>query len=55
MDAYQHGFGKFTWPDGSVYNGLWKNGDESGYGEINDQGEVMAGVWGAGQQLEGLI
>ena len=55
MDDKQHGFGKFTSPDGTVYNGLLKDGKESGYAEYSfSSGELWHGVWGAGQRLEWL-
>ena len=30
--SQREGHGKFTYPDGGVYEGLWKNDEKSGYG-----------------------
>ena len=55
MLGKRHGFGKFTSPDGTVYNGLWKDGKQSGYGENSfPSGELRHGVWVAGQRLKWL-
>ena len=31
-----NGQGTFTWPDGSVYEGHWENGNRTGYGVYTD-------------------
>ena len=33
-DDYQHGDGKETWADGSVFEGEYKNGKKHGFGKM---------------------
>ena len=55
MKDKKEGFGKFTWPDGKVYDGLWKDGKQSGYGMfISLSGVFKTGIWGTRRRLEWL-
>ena len=38
--------GRLTWPDGSFYNGQWKNGVRHGVGEYHlTDGMIFKGQW----------
>lgn len=32
----KHGFGRYRWADGKIYEGYWKNGKQEGKGKIID-------------------
>lgn len=43
-DNHRHGFGKYTFPDGSVYVGQWNMGDMEGEGEYRfPNGDIYKG------------
>jgi len=42
----KHGTGKFTWPDGRIYDGDWREGKRWGKGDYtNLKGRVRPGIW----------
>ena len=46
----EHGYGVFTWPDGSQYEGNWVYGKQHGKGLfINDKGIEQEGIWENGK------
>lgn len=46
-----HGVGNQEWPDGSKYNGTWKNGQKCGHGEyINTEQLSYMGQWEDGRR-----
>jgi len=45
-EMVMHGRGKLTWPDGSVYDGWFKNGHQHGAGRlIHANGDYYEGEW----------
>ena len=45
-----HGYGVYTWPEGSQYEGNWANGKQHGKGLfINDKGIEQVGIWENGK------
>lgn len=42
----KQGKGKFLWPDGSVYEGYWKDGKANGKGRlVHSDGDIYIGEW----------
>lgn len=42
----RHGFGVYTWSDGSKYSGYWNNNAADGFGKLEHaNGEVYEGSW----------
>ena len=42
----RHGFGVYTWTDGSKYSGYWENNTAHGFGRLEHaNGEVYEGNW----------
>lgn len=49
------GIGKYTWPDGKVYDGEWKNGVQHGKGKIIKPGYTpRVGIWEEGKHIKWL-
>ena len=49
----QHGYGKYTWADGSVYEGNWENGAQHGYGKHTwVSGKIYEGEWRNGKMVD---
>ena len=45
------GQGEFSWPDGRIYNGEYKNDKKDGYGEFEwHDGRKYKGYWKNGKQ-----
>jgi len=50
-DGWEHGVGKYTWADGSVYRGDWVEGKRSGQGVYAwPNGSTYVGEWKDGHQ-----
>jgi len=48
-----HGFGTYSWPDGRVYEGNWRNNNTHGKGKfINSEGEIKLGLWDNGKRVK---
>jgi hypothetical protein len=46
------GYGKFTWPDGRMYEGEWKEGKIHGQGKFREaNGRVREGIWENGHLM----
>lgn len=46
-----HGKGQFTWIDGKVYNGDYKDDKKEGFGEFKwPDGKIYRGQWKDGKQ-----
>jgi len=55
-NGYPEGEGKYTWKNGSTYEGSWKHGLFDGKGTLNkvsntDKPMVMSGFWKAGKYI----
>lgn len=45
-EGQKHGVGRYTWKDGSFYDGEWKNGERDGVGMYTyPSGGVYEGEW----------
>jgi hypothetical protein len=44
-----HGQGEYTWPDGKVYTGEWRNGKMHGEGKMKVKGKTVKGTWENGK------
>jgi len=42
-----HNLGKYSWPDGSYFEGNWNNGERYGYGEMYNASskQITRGIW----------
>jgi hypothetical protein len=40
-----HGKGKYTFKNGDVYDGEWRNQLQNGYGVFTTKGETYKGTW----------
>ena len=50
-EGFRHGMGKFTWPDGSFYEGGWSKGEQNGLGKYKAvDGTTNEGNWSEGLQ-----
>ena len=48
----KHGYGEFSWTDGRMYKGGWKDGKQHGEGvEITKDGEEKKGEWIDGEWI----
>ncbi len=49
----KHGWGRYQWSDGRVYDGLWRNGKQHGEGTyIQKDGSTRAGIWEDGKRTK---
>ena len=50
----KEGEGKFTWPDGRIYEGHWKNGKQDGEGKFYNPrtNEWKFGIWVNGKKIK---
>ena len=48
--------GHFFWPDGRIYEGMWKNGLQNGEGELFDPNlnKKRKGIWRNGKKIKWL-
>jgi len=47
--------GKYTWPDGKIYDGGWVDGKQHGKARFtNTQGKSKTGMWENGERKEWL-
>ena len=47
----KHGFGKYHWADGRIYEGQWLNGKQHGRGKYTHQGgQIKIGIWANGKR-----
>ena len=50
-DDKKHGTGRYTWPDGKVYDGGWFEGKQHGEAKFtNTQGKSKWGLWENGER-----
>lgn len=46
MNDKKHGHGKYTWPDGRIFEGEWVLGKREGKGkQVSKNGQIRQGVW----------
>ena len=49
----KHGFGRYMWADGRVYEGMWQNGKQHGEGKyVQSDGKIKHGIWGDGKRIK---
>ena len=49
----KHGFGKYSWADGRMYEGCWCNGKQHGEGKYYlPDGKMKVGVWENGKRVK---
>ena len=52
MNDKRHGHGIFSWKDGRMYDGQWKNGKQHGRGIfLHADGSELVGEWNEGQRI----
>lgn len=52
MSDKKHGYGKYYWPDGKIFEGTWVNGKREGQGMITfTNGESKVGEWKNDQRI----
>lgn len=48
----KHGYGVFTWSDGRMYKGGWRDGKQHGEGIfVTENGEEKKGEWREGTRI----
>ena len=53
VDDLKEGYGVFSWGDGRMYEGEWKEGVMHGNGRFTDKhGETFQGAWVKGRLLK---
>jgi hypothetical protein len=47
----KEGYGEFSWPDGKIYKGQWRDGKQHGEGVLKHKGVERKGLWDNGKRL----
>jgi len=56
MNGEFYGQGTYTWEDGSVYTGQWRNGKMHGWGTLTfPNGDKYVGIWSKDKLLYGDV
>lgn len=50
-----NGKGIFSYENGEIYQGNWKNGLQNGWGTFKDISSIYEGLWENGQKTEGTL